>query len=136
MADDWLQVSDECIDAKELMRRVRENLARHGLMTPLDGEDPGAVVQAAWQEVIGKTERGGMDEESCDIVPRAYVIDWRTPILGPLHALVRCVIHAEVRRYVLPALEKQSYLNRQMRLALQELAEENARLRRELEGRE
>jgi hypothetical protein len=48
----------------------------------------------------------------CDVVPRNYRIDWRLPILGPIHAWIRRIINSEVRRYLVPALEKQSFLNR------------------------
>ena len=71
--------------------------------------------------------------QDCDIVPANYVIDWRVPILGPIHAAVRRVIHAELRRFLLPALEKQSHLNRAVLLALAELCQENARLSSDLE---
>jgi len=72
-------------------------------------------------------------QRDCDIVPRYYVIDWRVPILGPIHALVRRIINAEIRRYLLPALEKQSQLNRQMLRILEDLVKENGCLRREIE---
>jgi hypothetical protein len=69
----------------------------------------------------------------CDVVPRSYAIDWRIPILGPVHAMVRKIINAEVRRYLTPSLEKQSSLNRQMLRILRELAQENVRLRERIQ---
>jgi hypothetical protein len=68
-----------------------------------------------------------------DIVPENYVIDWRVPVIGPLHAAVRRVIHAEICRFLLPSLVKQSHLNRAVLQTLSDLCRENARLREELE---
>ena len=72
-------------------------------------------------------------QRDCDIVPRRYVINWRMPILGPIHALVRRLINAEIRRYLLHALEKQSYFNRQILRIVTDLTKENERLRQEIE---
>jgi hypothetical protein len=69
-----------------------------------------------------------------DIVPRYYAIEWRIPILGPIHAKVRRIINDEIRRYLMPSLRKQSTLNRQMLRALNDLGQENARLRQEIKG--
>jgi uncharacterized protein YaaN involved in tellurite resistance len=55
------------------------------------------------------------------------------PILGPLHAVVRRLINAEIRRYLMPALEKQSSLNRQLLRLVAELVQENDRLRRRVD---
>jgi hypothetical protein len=49
-----------------------------------------------------------------------------------LHAIVRRVINAEVRRYLTASLEKQSSLNRRMLQVLKELVAENERLSREV----
>ena len=73
-----------------------------------------------------------VEQQDCDIIPRDYTIDWRVPILGPIHALIRRVINAEVRRYLMPALERQSYLNREFLRTLSDLREENDRLRRRI----
>ena len=140
MGEDWIEIPDECIDAAEVMGQVRARIARRGSTSSSEGpEDPAAVAEALRQEIIGDT--AGPDSgdvvpvrlRDCDVVPRRYVIDWRTPILGPIHALVRRIINTEVRRYVLPSLEKQSHLNRQMLRIVDRLVEENARLRREIE---
>ena len=92
-------------------------------------------------EQISRIPRKSKNEErvsrwlhECDIVPENYVIDWRVPMIGPIHAAIRRVIYAEIRRSVLPALTKQSHLNRAVLQTLSELCQENARLRQELEA--
>ena len=141
MGDDWLDIPDENIDAEEIMGRVRARIAHcSGASLSEEAESPVAVAEALWQEMIGDTAGGSASgnhisirQRDCDIVPRYYVIDWRVPILGPIHALVRRIINAEIRRYLLPALEKQSQLNRQMLRILEDLVKENGCLRREIE---
>ena len=136
MADDWLEIPDENINAEEIMGRVRARIA-HRSTAPLseveEAESPMAVAEALWQEMIGDAA-GHIPtrRRDCDIVPRHYVIDWRIPVLGPIHALLRRIINAEIRRYLLPSLEKQSHFNRQMLRMLKGLVEENERLRREI----
>lgn len=145
MSDDWLDIPDGNINAEEIMERVRARIARRSgasLTSSSDeeGESPVTVAEALWQEMLGDTAGRSasgnhipVQQRDCDIVPRYYVIDWRTPILGPIHALVRRIINAEIRRYLLPSLEKQSHFNRRMLRILEGLAEENGRLRREIE---
>jgi hypothetical protein len=139
MSNHWLEISDDELDAEEIERQVRERIARRMVGTGAQ-EDPEAVAEALWQEMIGSGAEGAapgqglsLADADCDIVPRQYAIDWRTPVLGPIHARVRRIINAEIRRYLLPSLEKQSYLNRQMVSALNELRAENERLRQEIE---
>ncbi len=145
MSDDWLNIPDENINAEEIMERVRARMARRSgaSLTSLsdeEGESPVAVAEALWQEMLGDTAGRSASgshipirQRDCDIVPRHYVIDWRIPILGPMHALIRRIINAEIRRYLLPSLEKQSHFNRQVLRILEGLVEENGRLRREIE---
>jgi hypothetical protein len=137
MSDQWLEISDENVDVEQIMRTIRERIAGRG-----DGPgetDPAAVAADLWHEMIGDPTDDSLEgrlasirPRDCDIVPRHYTIDWRNPILGPIHAVVRKVINAEIRRYLAPTLEKQSTLNRQMLQVLRDLAQENARLRQEL----
>jgi hypothetical protein len=142
MRDDWLQVADDRVDEREVMRTVRERLARRSQTAGTEGvEDPAAVVDSLRREMLADDEADGegsffIRESECDIVPRAYRIDWRVPVLGRLHALVRRIINAEIQRYLLPALQQQSHVNRRVARALQDLSEENARLRALLEERQ
>jgi hypothetical protein len=142
MRDDWLQVADDRVDEREVMRTVRERLARRSQTAGTEGvEDPAAVVDSLRREMLADDEADGegsffVRESECDIVPRAYRIDWRVPVLGRLHALVRRIINAEIQRYLLPALQQQSHVNRRVARALQDLSEENARLRALLEERQ
>ncbi len=136
MDDDWLEIPDVGIDAATLMDRIRDRLAgRHSVRPSTTGEDPEAIADALWQEMIMSATDDGIPirSEDCDIVPRNYAIDWRVPILGPIHALIRRIINAEIRRYLSSSLERQSYLNREILRALNDLVEENERLRREIE---
>src|SRR5690606_41931981 len=73
-----------------------------------------------------------MGVEDCEVLPRDYVIDWRIPILGPIHAFVRRIVNAEIRRYLEPGLIRQTRFNRWVLRELQALQQENDALRREL----
>ena len=142
MSDDWLEIPDDAIDGGEIMQRIHERIARRTSTSPSEkAESPAAVAEALWKEMIGEPigesasgSRILIRQRDCDVVPRGYVIDWRTPILGPIHALVRRIINAEIRRYLLPSLEKQSHVNRQMLRVLEGLVEENGRLRQQIEA--
>jgi hypothetical protein len=131
MTESWLEVGDEALDADEIRRRVEERMAAR----PPDKESVGCEdlepVPDAPDSAGDAISRWLQD---CDIVPAHYEIDWRVPVVGRIHAAIRRLIHAEVRRFVLPALQKQSHLNRAMLQALGELGKENARLRREVEA--
>ena len=141
MDENWLEISNENIDVEEIKQRVQARLMQRKKASPFSlDEDPIAVARDLWQDMIGHTTEG-IDQDNtilpqprdCDIVPRYYVIDWQNPILGPINALARRLINAEIRRFLLPSLEKQSSLNRRMLQALKDLAEENKRLRLEIE---
>ena len=142
MSDDWLEISDDAINAEEIMQQVRERIAlRTGVSPSEEAGNPATIAEALWTEMIGEpASRPGLEKRfpirrcDCDIVPSYYVIDWRIPILGPVHALVRRIINAEIRRYLSPSLEKQSQLNRQVLRVLQDLVKENERLRQEIEA--
>jgi len=136
--DDWLEIRDPDVDAAEVAERVRERMAAREDLPQAEGseKDPRALVDDLRRQMIDRDTNGDglpIDERDCDIVPRNYVIDWRVPILGPVHALVRRLINAEIRRYLMPALEKQSYLNRQMLRLLDDLLQENKRLVQEID---
>ena len=129
MNESWLEVGDRELDADEIRRRVEERMAGR----PPGNEGPGCEDPALDPDAPDAT-RDTVSRwlQDCDVVPAHYEIDWRVPVVGRIHAAIRRVIHAEVRRFVLPALEKQGHLNRAMLQALDELGEENARLRCEL----
>jgi len=136
--DDWLEIRDPDVDAAEVAERVRERMAAREDLPQAEGseKDPRALVDDLRRQMIDRDTNGDglpIDERDCDVVPRNYVIDWRVPILGPVHALVRRLINAEIRRYLMPALEKQSYLNRQMLRLLDDLLQENKRLVQEID---
>jgi hypothetical protein len=138
---DWLEIKDQKIDQGELAARVQAHLgepqqaaARQALA------EAQALAVDLRQTMLGQTETTRnlghdflLQEKDCDIVPRNYRIDWRLPILGPINALFRRFINQEIRRFLGPSLERQSFLNRQLTQAVADLVEENQRLRREID---
>jgi len=139
--DNWLEIPDQDTNVKEIMQRIRERAARHYSGSLPEGEKPEDIAEALWNKTIGDVESDSLLSEwisirqsDCDIMPRQYVIDWRIPILGPIHSVVRRVINAEIRRYLSPSLKKQSHFNRKALRALRGLARENARLRQQVEA--
>lgn len=141
MSDDWLQIPDKDINVEEVMQQIRERIARRSSASPPEEvESPTAIAETLWKETIADPDdefafgrRVSIRRRDCDVVPRYYEINWRIPILGPIHAVVRRVINAEIRRYLLPSLEKQSRFNRKVLQVLKDLTQENARLHREIE---
>jgi|YNPNPStandDraft_1061719.scaffolds.fasta_scaffold26518_4 hypothetical protein len=135
MAENWLELPGENINVQEIMRQIRQRIAAREEGESTEADEPESIAASLWEEVIG--DRAGLaglplSQRECDIVPRGYVIEWRVPVLGPIHALVRRIINAEIRRYLLPALEKQSTFNRKVRRMLIDLIRENALLRQEV----
>ena len=142
MSEPWLEIGDEKLDAQEIQRRITERMARRGTtgmggggskLEGLDSRHGDVQIDGTRQSREVACAAVARWLQDCDIVPANYVIDWRVPILGPIHAVIRRVIHAEMRRFLLPALEKQSHLNRVVLQALAELCQENARLSSDLE---
>jgi hypothetical protein len=136
MSDSWLEILDDSVDAAQVMHKIRDRMAARGDVPAswdID-EDPRILADRLRKQMIGSDTDNDLPirERDCDIVPRSYVIDWRVPIIGPIHAVVRRIINAEIRRYLSSSLEKQSYLNRQMLRALNDLFEENKRLRQKV----
>jgi hypothetical protein len=139
MSDDWLDSAGETTDVACLTQQVRDRLAaREGIRASYRAESLDSVVSSLRKEMIGAECAGdvngpiGLRERDCDIVPRGYHIGWQVPVLGWMHAVVRKIVNGEVRRYLLPSLEKQSELNREVLRALSALARENERLREEI----
>ena len=135
MSNDWLEIYDENISVAEIMQRIRERIVRRDGLP--QSEDPAAIADTLWRETIeGETILSGpvpIRRRDCDIVPRHYAIEWRIPILGPIHAVVRRIINDEIRRYLMPSLRKQSDLNRRVLQLLSDLMEENRRLGQRIE---
>ncbi|NIT59813.1 MAG: hypothetical protein GWN00_27415 [Aliifodinibius sp.] len=141
MDENWLEIPNENIDVAEIKRQVQARLAKRRETSVAVAKDPAAIARELWLEIIGdpleEMEQGKsilLTQRDCDIVPRHYVIDWQIPLLGPINALLRRLINAEIRRFLLPSLERQSFLNRQLLQALRDVAEENRCLRQEIEN--
>ncbi|RMF02569.1 MAG: hypothetical protein D6768_07970 [Chloroflexi bacterium] len=141
MSEQWFEITSPNITVQDIENKISRKLAAPNRPPALvNGQSPETIAASLWAEMIGPAPADAVESQvwplhlrDCDVVPRSYVIDWQIPILGPLNALVRRIINAELRRYLLPALEKQSYLNRQLLRALADLREENNRLRQEIE---
>ena len=148
MSESWLEIPDPEVDedavaAEVQHRREERGQAGVGSRSGLGGADeevpdPVEVAESLYRERFGRSREDPVVDDlaalmqDCGVVPENYAIDWRGPVVGRVHALVRQVINAEIRRYLLPMLEKQGYLNRRMLEALARLEEENAELRRAL----
>jgi hypothetical protein len=136
MSDNWLEIADEAIDAQAIMQQIGERVDGY----EREGEiDPVSIAEVVRQEIIGSPIGGDALTQwisvwpaDCNLVPKYYKIDWRIPILGPINALVRRIIRAEIDRYLLPSLEKQTILNHKLLNALQALAQENEELKQAL----
>lgn len=143
MSESWLEITDPDLDADQIQRRIEERMAQRettGVRAVCEdvGQDPDAGQAVDAPDAGRLCEEASKDRISrwlrdSDILPANYTIDWRVPIIGPIHAAVRRVICAEIRRFLHPALVKQSHLNRAVLEALSELFQENARMRQELE---
>ena len=137
MAEDFIIIQDDQIDVQDIMRQIYANIARRTGSAP--EIDPVAVSDALWSNTIGGEEtRSALEQipltrHDCDIVPQNYVIDWRNPVLGPPHAVIRRVVNAEVRRYLDASLAKQTRFNETVLRTLRQLAQENAALRQQVE---
>lgn len=139
-SDDLIEIRDPEIEVAEIMRKIRRRVAQREGVASSEEMEPAAVAESLRAEMIGEPmDRSALGkhvsirQSDCDIVPRHYVIDWRIPILGPIHAVVRRVINAEIRRYLMRSLKKQSHFNRKVLRALRSLAKENAQLRQQVE---
>lgn len=131
----WLDIPDPSIGASEIEARIHQRMtARLEASSGVPEGSVQIVAERLRRRMIGDDVEGGLAvrERECDIVPRNYAIDWRVPILGPVHAAVRRVINAEIRRYLMPSLERQSYINRRLVGLVSDLIEENENLRREV----
>jgi len=135
MSESWLEIEDKELDAGEIQRRIEARLARRGaedlracpgLREALGQADSAAPAEVDPADTVSRWLR------DCDLLPARYEIDWRVPIVGPIHAAVRRLINAEIRRFLLPSLVKQSHLNRAVLRLLRALEQENARLRQEV----
>lgn len=136
MNSSWLKIPGEEVGVEGVMRSLRQRVFEQQARRLPEAESPVEIAQALWEEMIvdqAKEVNFMIPWHECDIMPDRYVIDWRIPILGPIHAVVRRVINAEIRRYLLPSLRKQSHLNRRLLQYLRDVSEENARLQRQIE---
>ena len=142
MTDDLIVISEDQIDVQDIMRQIRANIARRKGESVSEAEpDPLDVSRELWDTMIGESvnapqafDRIPISRYDADIFPHQYAIDWHIPILGPIHAVVRRLINAEVRRYLDVSLRKQTRFNESLLCALRHLVQENHVLRQELDS--
>jgi len=129
---EWLEIRNEYIDGQALIDEIEHRLKTR---QSTDAAELAEIVRGVRERVIGlplfkftwEGESFSFWENDCDIVPHYYVIDWRMPILGPINAFIRRLIHAEVKRYLLPALTKQTHFNRQVVQVLDKIVQVQTR---------
>jgi len=138
-ATSWLEFeSENVVDTAEIMARIQAEHASRTAESTSDLDVVNLAEQLRLQMLGDPTEVSASGVEmlsnqaSYDIMPQGYKIEWRIPIIGPIHGLVRRVINAEIQRFLFPSLLRQSELNRRLIEALEDLATENERLRVEL----
>jgi hypothetical protein len=137
MSEPWLEIADDKLDAREVERRVEERLAQRdtGARLACPEFDVGDGHSCSDSQLLDeRSEILTRWEQDCDLVPAHYEIDWRVPVIGRIHAAVRRVINAEIRRFLLASLVKQSHLNRALLRLVRDLDGENARLRHKVDG--
>ena len=127
----WLQIVDDEVDVDRVMAEIRRRVAvRQAGEQAVDGEDPEDFARKLYRKMVADQEgTSGLTIEDCDILPQDYAIEWRIPVLGPIHAIVRRVINAEIQRYLQAGLVRQSRFNRQILQELERLSQENRELR-------
>lgn len=135
----WIHIGIDDEDIKQdMLARLESRIAARQAS---DAEQPSAVelVQKLRIQMLGDPAEISdssvemlVRRQDYDVLPRDYKIDWRFPILGPIHGVVRRLINDEITRFLFPSLKHQSSLNRQLVDAIQELADENQLLRSEI----
>lgn len=136
MNDTWLEIADENINIEEIMEQIHQRLEKQGEL--FSSSDPVEVANTLRQEIIGDPENSLISNripirpQDCDIIPRNYKIEWRIPIVGHIHALVRRVIDNEIRLFLFPVLDKQIRYNRRTLWVMRALVEENLQLREDV----
>ena len=136
----WLKIGDGTIDVANIIAQIQHKAAQQGEQNErpeLLGRTPEQIAQELHHTMLGSpdSDQDGVltiRQSDCDIIPNNYVIDWRIPILGPIHAVVRRLINDEIRRFLFPPLQKQSRINHQLLQAVNALIEENQHLRDEV----
>ena len=108
MVEDVFEIRDNEINVEEIMRRIKENIARRKM-------------QGAYKEVNDQTaEQNYLQKISNDLTSinnnwnienESYMIFSHRKILGPFLVRGRKLVHGEVRRYVDPIFWKQREFN-------------------------
>lgn len=134
----WIVLNPQIADAASIEAQIEANLANRNSETRLNPLPEELAAQLRIQMLGDPSQISDSSVETLvrrqdyDALPRGYKIDWRFPIIGPIHAIVRRVINDEICRFLFPPLKRQSSLNQQLVDAIQELQEENQLLRTEI----
>ncbi len=132
----WLEICDEDVNVEQIEDVIRRRVAaRRAAEQAGDQVDAEELAHRLYRQMVtDQTIQGHLSADDCDILPRDYDIAWRIPILGPIHAAVRRVVNAEIRRYLEAGLLRQSRINRTVLQELDRLSRENQALRERLES--
>lgn len=108
------EIKDEEINVEEIMKKIRENIKDRKESGVYDNENSEEIEQV-FSDISRSKEKSSHELESinsnCDIRNNSYSISSHRPIMGKFLVKGRNLVHGEVRRYVDPALQKQSELN-------------------------
>lgn len=136
MNSEWLEIDDSEIDVQSIMEKIQRKLEQTSKTEDVDVQQTADLL---WSEIIGfskgplQTNRLPIRPQDCDIAPTNYKIEWRIPVIGQIHAVVRRIIDNEIRMFLFPSIHKQVRYNRRVLWVLRSLVEENLRLRSDLE---
>jgi len=111
---DTFEIRDGEIDAKEIMRKIRENIRKR--------KEAGVYPEGGMEEIRDglvidacPSSEGGADLDyithNWDIENRGYIISSHRKVTGKLLVRGRQLVHGEVRRYVDPVISKQKEFN-------------------------
>ena len=123
---DTFEIKDEEINVEEIMGKIREDIKKRkesGVYKNESSEE----VEKVFSEISCSREKNshepGTINSNYDIRNNSYSISSHRPMLGKFLIKGRKLVHGEVRRYVDPALQKQSELNSNLAGILNEAKE-------------
>jgi len=122
---DTFEIKDKEISVEEIMDKIRENIKKRK-ECGVYKNDSYKEVEYAFSEMSSKgktpqeSETTNVDFEICNT---NYSISSHRPVLGEFLTKGRKLVHGEVRRYVDPVFQKQSYINYDLASLLNEAKE-------------
>ena len=108
MVEDVFEIRDDEINVEEIMRKIRENIARRKMQGAYREVDNHTVEQSYLQKISNDL---AFINNNWNIENESYAIFSHRKILGPFLVKGRKLVHGEVRRYVDPIFWKQREFN-------------------------